>query len=215
MTPIWLEHWAAASRLPPPSHTGADARRALRQVLDRPEFREPPAPVLTRLRDALFELVGRLLSRILEGAPGTLAGWLVVVAVVAGLVALGVWFARSVRRDPAARAAAADRPRRTAADWRARAARHEAAGEWREALRCRYRALVADLAARGLVEEVPGRTAGEYRAEVARNVPAAATPFARATDLFERAWYGHAPAGPDDADRFGALARDVLAGAGT
>ena len=52
---------------------------------------------------------------------------------------------------------------RTAAQWRAEAAAHDAAGRWREALRCRYRALVAELAGRGLVEEIPGRTSGEYR----------------------------------------------------
>src|SRR5207244_8332949 len=96
-------------------------------------------------------------------------------------------------------------------DWEAGAAGHEAAGRWRDAVRCRYRALVADLARRGVVDEVPGRTSGEYRAEVTASLPAAAADFTGATDLFERAWYGAADAGPDDDERFKRLAERVLA----
>jgi hypothetical protein len=77
-------------------------------------------------------------------------------------------------------------------------------------LRCRYRALVADLATRGVLEEKPGRTAGEYRAELRGTVPAASQSFAGATALFERAWYGGRPAGADDAERFRELEASVL-----
>lgn len=202
---------AAASRLPPPVHTPAEARRAAREVLSRPEFREPAKPWLARIRDWFFEQLGRLLTRILEGAPGSLVGWVVLAAVVAGLVGLVVWFVRGVQRDPERAAAVALRPRRSAIDWRAEAEAREAAGDWRAALRCRYRALVADLAARGIVDEVPGRTAGEYRLEVAANAPGAARPFAGATELFELAWYGNWPTGPDEAGRFSSLEARVLA----
>ena len=99
---------------------------------------------------------------------------------------------------------------RPAAAWRAEAEDHERAGEWRHALRCRYRALVADLAGRGVLDEIPGRTAGEYRSELAVAVPAAGPPFAGATELFERAWYGGRPTGAGDADRFRHLEAEVL-----
>src|SRR5919197_1551513 len=69
---------------------------------------------------------------------------------------------------------------------------------------------VAALVGRGLVEEVPGRTAGEYRGEVRRNAPGAAEAFSGATDPFERAWYGRAPTGADDASHFRDLAGRVL-----
>jgi hypothetical protein len=105
-------------------------------------------------------------------------------------------------------------PRRGPAEWRADAEAAERAGQWRQALRCRYRALVAELADRGLVEEVAGRTAGEYRAEVAGAAPAVAAPFAGATELFERAWYGEAPTGQDEAARFRGLSDEVLSGVG-
>jgi hypothetical protein len=72
---------------------------------------------------------------------------------------------------------------------------------------------VADLAGRGLVEEVPGRTTGEYRAQVTRSVPAAAPDFSTASDLFERAWYGAADTGPEDAERLRQLSDRVLTGA--
>jgi hypothetical protein len=77
-------------------------------------------------------------------------------------------------------------------------------------VRCRYRALVAELAARGLVDEVPGRTAGEYRGEVRRNLPDAAADFAGATELFELAWYGRGETGAQQASRLRELSGRVL-----
>jgi Domain of unknown function (DUF4129) len=100
--------------------------------------------------------------------------------------------------------------RRSAAEWRAEAEAQERAGAWREAVRSRYRALVADLAARGLVEEVPGRTAGEYRREVGEALPAVATDFAGATELFEVAWYGRSDTGAQEASQLRDLSDRVL-----
>jgi hypothetical protein len=184
----------------------------MRDVLSRDEFREPAKSLLQRGRDALFDFLGRLLARILEGATGSPIGWLAVALVVGVLALLVVRFARSVTRDPEGEAVGVPASRRTARDWRADADASEAAGDWRSALRYRYRALVADLAARGLVDEIPGRTAGEYRAEVATNVPTVAADFSGATAMFERAWYGGVPSGRDDADRFRSLEQRVLAG---
>jgi hypothetical protein len=106
---------------------------------------------------------------------------------------------------------AVDGRRRPPADWRAEAAGHEAAGRWRDALRCHWRATVAELAARGLVEEVPGRTTGEYRAGVARAVPAVAEPFSRSTRLFEDAWYAAVDVGPAETAEVRTLGDQVLA----
>lgn len=211
--PATAELLAAATRLPVPEHSAEDARRAADRILSRASFREPEPSLVERLRDWVFEGLGRLLSRVLEGAPGSPIGWIAVTVVVAVLVVLAVRFARGVVRDPEHDAASPPRARRAAAEWRAEASALEARGDWRAALRCRYRALVADLAARGLVEEVPGRTAGEYRREVDVNVPAVAGEFAGATTLFESVWYGGADAGPDEAARFRSLESRVLEGA--
>ena len=203
-----------AARLPPPEHSGGEVERVTREVLNRPEFREPKPSLLVRAREWVLDQFGRLLANLFQGGRGSIIGWALLALVVALVVYLVVRFARGVTRDPELAAAGPTGTRRTATDWRAEAAAHEAKGEWRQALRCRYRALVADLAARGLVDEIPGRTAGEYRVEVARNVPAASADFAGATELFELAWYGNRPTGEPEADRFRDLADRVLVGAG-
>jgi hypothetical protein len=160
--------------------------------------------------------IGKLLGGLVRlGGGGTVAG--VVVAIgLAALVAAIIWLVvrhwaglPSRRRHEPVTITAGWRAR-PAAEWRAEAAAHEAAGRWREALRARYRALVADLAGRGLVEEIPGRTSGEYRHQVDITVPAAADPFDEATALFEETWYGTRPSGPNDQSRFDQLADRVL-----
>ena len=202
LTPV-----ADPRQLPPPSSSGDEIRRAAREILARPEFRPPQKSLWERAVDWVRHLVDRALS---FGSPGTVAG-LVVLAVVLALVIALLWrIGRTIGRDPSGALSIDEDVGRPATDWRAEAARHEATGEWRDALRCRYRALVADLAGRGLVDEIPGRTTGEYRAEVAVSVPAVDADFATATDLFERAWYGAADAGPDENERFRGAADRVL-----
>jgi Domain of unknown function (DUF4129) len=201
-------------RLPPSVHPAGQVHRVTAAVLSRREFREPRPSLLAQLRQRLLDVLGRLIARVLDGAHGSLIGWLVVAALVTVVVLLLARFAAGVSRDPGLPGLdhlAADV--RTGAEWRAEAAGHEAAGRWRQAVRCHYRALVADLAARGLVDEVPGRTAGEYRAEVTASAPTAAADFGGATELFERAWYGNRPTGPDEAERLRHLAGRVLEGA--
>ena len=84
-------------------------------------------------------------------------------------------------------------------------------GRWAEGLRCRYRALVADLVRRGVIADQAGRTAGEYARDVAARQPEAAPSFAAATELFEAVWYGGAVTGPAEAERFRELDARVLA----
>jgi len=95
-------------------------------------------------------------------------------------------------------------------DWRREAEGHRSEGRYRDALRCRYRALVGELARRGLLDEIPGRTTGEERTELAISAPRATPPFRDAADLFDAAWYGHVSVGADDDDRFQRLDHDVL-----
>jgi hypothetical protein len=100
---------------------------------------------------------------------------------------------------------------RTPSEWRAEAASLEAAGRWKEGLRCRHRALVAELVRLGAIPDQAGRTAGEYVRDVARSRPGAAAAMAAATELFDAVWYGDAPTGPTEAARFEALDAQVLA----
>ena len=95
-------------------------------------------------------------------------------------------------------------------NWRAEAEEHRRAGRYREAMRCRYRALVGDLARRGLIDEIPGRTTGEERTQLHQVQPDAGSPFTAAADLFDGAWYGHHAVDATDDDRFQSLENDVL-----
>jgi hypothetical protein len=100
---------------------------------------------------------------------------------------------------------------RDPAQWRREAEAHRQAGRFREAIRCRYRALVGDLARRGLIDEIPGRTSGEERAQIATVSPRVAPDFTIAADLFDDAWYGHVRVADDDVARMEALDDRVLA----
>jgi hypothetical protein len=186
-------------------------RRAAHAILAQPQFRTTPPSLIDRARHWLGQQVSKLLDQTLSGHL-SLIGAAVLVLVVGLLVWLIVRLVRNLRADPAARGPAVASTRRPPADWLAEAAACEARGDWRGALRARYRALVAELSRRGLVDEIPGRTTGEYRAEVAANLPGAAAEFGTATDLFEGAVYGDRPAGPDETGEIRELAARVLEG---
>jgi hypothetical protein len=150
---------------------------------------------------------------VVNGGAGSVVGTAILVLAAVALIVVLSRYSRSLRPDPSLQPAIGVDVRRQARDWLMEAGEHERAGEWRDALRCRYRALVAELADEGLIEEIPGRTTGEYRVFVAGSLPSAAPPFAGASELFERAWYGHRPGDEEDAAQFRDLANRVLSAA--
>lgn len=200
----------AAQSLPPSEHDPGEVRDEIERILSQPEYREPPRPLIQRIMDWISERAAELLADILGGGRATVVGWTISAVVAVVVVYLLIRFALSLRADPAKREAAMRDPRRPPEDWVAEAERFEASGEWRHALRCRYRALVAQLAARGLVDEVPGRTAGEYRQEVTENLPSASQPFSAATVMFEEAWYGGGAVDEVRHAQFRAAASEVM-----
>lgn len=183
------------------------------QTACSPPAQTPPRPTQQQSGSGL-DLVSALL-------------WLVFIALLVGLVALLVHWLMSAngpigRRRPSKAAAdedldivesdvvAIDRSREPV-NWRSEADEHRRAGRYREALRCRYRALVGDLARKGLIDEIPGRTTGEERMQLRVVAPEAAPAFSAAANLFDGAWYGNVDVDEDDDDRFLAIERDVLA----
>ena len=188
-----------------------EVRRAVEEVLGRPEYRQTAAgdSLLDRLVDALVEQLGRLLLRLAgQGGDGSWVGSAVLAVLVVAIVVVA-WrtlsrFRRGHTVDPIV-----DGPTgRSARDWGS-----EAAGRHRDALRCRYRETVALLARAGLLEEVPGRTTGEYAAALADALPAGRTAFDRLTRLFEAAWYGRRDVTAEDVqDGLDAQAAVVAAG---
>jgi len=220
---------AVGAEPPRPSHDADEVRRLADEIVGRREFAEPGRSAVQRA----LEAVGRWIQRVLgldreqpeldvgTGGPGSggssgLTILLLVAAVVAVVLVLratrGGW---SRRRRVAVDDVDTDlEVRRSAEQWDDLARRLEAEGRWKDAMRARFGSLVERLADVGVVADVPGRTSGEYRVDVRGTLPGAADDFAEAADLFERAWYGDLPTGPEEADRFAGDAVRVLDAAG-
>ena len=203
-------------QLPPPSTTSDEARRAAEEILRRPEFQPPPRSLYQRALDKAGELLGKVIDAIVGGGTGSLIAWALIVGAV-GL--LGYVIARGVQQDRRRRVEASVEGvdvdvdlRRAPSEWDADAVRHEAAGDWREGLRCRYRSLLSTLVRAGVLSDAAGRTSGEHRAVVQATRPSLDVPFTAATGLFERAWYGAEPTGAAESSEFRAAAERVKAG---
>ncbi len=163
------------------------------EVLARPEYRENDPGLLRRVLDLVLEWVGRFLETVVGAGRQNAIGTVAVVVLLCLVLVLVVRFLRGVRRDPGRDQALALALGRSPLEWQLEAEEHERAGRWRDALRCRYRLLLARLADRGLIEEVPGRTSGEYLNEALEALPGAADDLRSVTLAFERAWYGNRP----------------------
>lgn len=207
---------ADADSLPVPEPTTDEADRRADEILADARFQEPPKSLLDRVLEWIVEQLDKI------QVPGFGAGagggsQIVVWIFVAVLILLAIFL---ISRTRLTRRVGRDDPdflvddevARTEHEWLAEAERFEAAGQWKQALRCRFRALVATLIERGVVRDIPGRTTGEYRLEVGRNAPGVAPSFAGAAELFDRAWYGDEPTGADENVRFRALADEVVLG---
>lgn len=204
-----------APPLPVPEQPPEEVRRTADDVLARQEYQQPPKPWFQQAQEAVLDVLGRFLGSLFEGGAGTAAAWILVGLIVAALAYFGLRIGRTVRPDPGTKIEVEVTPKTTPAEWRARAESFEAQGDYKQALRCRYRALIGELVDRDLVRDIPGRTAGEYRLDVAGTAPEAEAGFAGASDLFEAAWYGDEPTGPDENRRFRDLADDVLVRVGS
>lgn len=186
------------------------------EVLSRPEFQRSKSP----LAKAWEWIVDHLPH--FGGGGGTFAGvgqvlqWLLLILLVAGVALLIWWVARNWvgggrRKDREEAVHSELDTRRTVTQWRKAAERYEAAGDWKEALRCRYAELVGRLVQRDLAPATLGRTTGELRIDVGSSLPTVGDEFSEATLLFELAWYGARPTGPDENRRFRELAELVAA----
>ena len=197
-----------------PVTSAEEVHRITDAVLARPEFLESRPSWLQQAGRRINDVINDFLNTLGEGTRGSTIGTLTLVLLALLVVFLVLRYTRTMRRDPGLDVAVEGPVGRAAAQWLADAEAAAAAGDWRQALRCRYRALVADFAANGLVEEVPGRTTGEYLRVVEENVPAAAEAFAVATRTFEAAWYGHADVQAADVEAFAATAHRSVVAAG-
>lgn len=190
----WDTREGLLAELPSPTLDPEQVRRVVEEVLARPEYREREPGFLQRLLDVVSEAVGRLLEAILGAGTTSPLGLIVLLVLAGAITVLVLRFASGMRRSAARGAELARGTGRSPRDWEAEAEEHEREGRWRDALRCRYRLMLASLAAQGLVDEIPGRTSGEYLAEARANLPAARAELEAVTAAFEQVWYGDQPA---------------------
>jgi hypothetical protein len=196
------------------------ARDQVRDVMSGSAYDYSPS-ILERIQEWIGDLFDRVLpdggpapAGTFGGGAGSLVGFLVVALALAALVVVVVAVVRNrVARPPAEEALSGSEieHRRRADDWASEADRREAAGEWKEAIRARYRALVRTLVDRRQLPDIAGRTTGELRADLARTTPAASEDFDTASLLFELPWYADVATGPEENARFRAATDRVLA----
>lgn len=201
----------AADGLPVPTQDPATSNQKADDILDRSEFRRAEPGFFDRALRWLGDGLATVLSGLFVGGVGSALAWVILAVFVGIVVIVAVRFGRTLQPDPTRAGPPLQiEVRRSPIEWRHEAEQFEARGEWKSALRCRYRALVADLVARKVVRDLAGHTTGEYRADVSAALPSAAAEFAGATELFERAWYGDRPTGADENAQFRELADRVV-----
>jgi Domain of unknown function (DUF4129) len=202
--------WADLPTPTGPSSDPAAVGQKADQILAQPEYRPPEKSIGDVIREKITELLGKTIQALSGGGAGSIVGWIIIAALVAVVLFFVIRVARTTQRSPEQPVEVSIEVRRSPTEWRAEAERYEAEGQWKEALRCRYRATVSDLIARKVVPDIPGRTVGEHRVDVRTAAPDADGPFNGATELFEQAWYGNRATGAAENARFRTLTDEVL-----
>lgn len=183
--------------------------RVTEQVLARPGFDQARPGAIERLLDTLFDGLRRLFELLGQGAGGSLVGTIALAVLIGGTALIAIMLLRRVRTDRATISRPAGIGGRSAQDWHDLARRAEADGDWGSALRCTYRALLAELIDAGVTDEVAGRTASEYLRDISEAAPATRGPLQFVTNAFEATWYDRRPVDATDVDAVRSAADDV------
>lgn len=201
------------------------ATKKLQEVLARREFEH------NDLRERMMAWVAKQVTRLLNWLMGhlnldlsTSAGLVRALAVLLALAAIGlagcllagglgaVWRLRSSQRTEALPpdTSVEFSPRRARQRLLREAGQHAAFGEYRQAMRCFYHAIILTLHLAGLIDYDSNRTNREYLATLgASSSSSLCEAFDAATSLFERSWYGCQPSKEADATRMAELVRVV------
>jgi hypothetical protein len=177
----------------PPPVGREQARELARHELRKQIYHRDEPSFLDRLLRRITDWLDSVLDRVPGNHTGGSGSWvaLVVLLAILALIAAAVWWRMgNVRRNAAERASLLEDAPTTAADHRAMAERHAAAGEWPPAIRERLRAIARDLEERVIVEPRPGRTADELADEAGAALPDHADELRTGVRIFDDVWYG-------------------------
>ncbi len=207
---------------------------AAEDILGQPQYRAPEPGVVQRSIDWMGERlqpVGDAIGRFLEwlaglfdasagggagaGGGGFLFGW-ILLALAAVLV---IWFlvrvmprrrlAKKPKDEPTVEQRSRDRTTRR--EWLERATQAEANQDFTGAVRARYRALAAGLADRHELDADEAVTSGEHLRSFDAE-PQRKDRFVRATDRYERAWFGEQPVELADSSELEVIDRELIDG---
>lgn len=176
----------------PPIDIGREeAARAAREELSELEYQDDQPGLVSRFLYWLMDQLEALLSGLSEHSPGGLVG----LAIIAGVIVLGVLVIRMrvgrfARRRAGRSAAVFAGARRTADEHRRAADEAAARGDYDTAVRERFRGIIRDLEQRTVLDERPGRTADEVAREVSALAPDVAESIRLAARLFDEVCYG-------------------------
>ena len=204
-----------ADALPIPTQDPATSNKKADDILDGKEFQRARPGLFQRFTTWLGDSLGKVIDGLFSGGTGAVVAWAILAAVVGLVVIVVARVVRTVQAEPSrpgpemqievrrCRSSGGARPRGSrlarSGSPRCGAAIGRSSPTWWPA---------------GWCATLAGHTTGEYRADVAVALPDAAAEFAGASELFERAWYGDQPTGPDENARFRELADAVVARAG-
>jgi Domain of unknown function (DUF4129) len=169
------------------------ARDLARRELSRPEYHQDDPSLPERIWERFSEWLRSFIDSFGGGPSSGRLSWGVLIALAVLLVVVGglIWWRMGgVQRSRSRRGALLPERATTAADHRAAAQRHAAAGEWPEAIRERLRAIARDLEDRAILAQRPGRTADEMAAEAASALPGHADELRAGAQIFDEVWYG-------------------------
>ncbi|WP_329195683.1 MULTISPECIES: DUF4129 domain-containing protein [unclassified Streptomyces] len=196
----------AVAAATPPVTTGRDAaREAAERELSKPLYHQNDPSPLQRALDRFWDWLGDFFDRASGATPGGAVGLSVVVLLAALAIGALWWRLGTPRRTATSAGTLFGEAARTAADHRAAADAHAAAGRWTEAVQERMRAVVRALEERTLLDPRPGRTADEAAAEAAAGLPQHADDLRAAARAFDDVTYGGRTGDPDTYGRLRTL----------
>ncbi len=197
--------WAALARLPlqpPIDISREEAQRRADEELSKAKYGGVPewvTDVVGWFDGTLRRLVDVLLGQVQPGS-GVSWGFVVVVVVVLAVIGLVIWRVGLPRWGQHKQADTAIEIDQTVSpgEYRDLAEAAAARGDYRTAVRERFRAIIRELEVRTIITPRPSRTALEAALAASRELPSSEEPMYTAATLFSAVMYGDRAATRED-----------------